>query len=255
PRFPPALLAGMDVGDEGFEESLRAGALVREPGFVAFRHELSRDAILATLPPGRRAELHASALAARRHLAADPDSLATLADHAEAAGDGGAVLEFAPRAARRAAELRSHREAAAQYGRALRWADALVPGERAALYEGRSYECYLTNQFAEALSARARALDIWREAGDAAKVGDSHRWLSRLSWFLGHNEDAERQARQSLAVLEALAPGPALAWAYANLAQLHVLAGRNGEAQDWGSRAIALAERIDEREVLCHALN
>jgi DNA-binding CsgD family transcriptional regulator/tetratricopeptide (TPR) repeat protein len=255
PRFPPALLAGMDVDDASFEESLRAGALVRDAGHVAFRHELSREAILQTLSPAREVELHTRALAARRRLAADPDSLATLADHAEAAGDGSAVLEFAPAAARRASALRSHREAAAQYSRALRWAGALAPAERASLYESRSYECYLTSQFEEALSARERAFDIWQELGDAPRLGESHRWLSRLCWFLGRNDDAERHAQKGLAVLEALAPGPPLAWAYANLAQLNVLACRSREAQAWGERAMALAERLGEREVLCHALN
>ena len=47
-----------------------------------------------------------------------------LAHHAEAAGDGAAVLRYAPAAGRaRAASLGAHREAAAQYGRALRFAD------------------------------------------------------------------------------------------------------------------------------------
>jgi DNA-binding CsgD family transcriptional regulator/tetratricopeptide (TPR) repeat protein len=254
-RFPKALLNEMDVDDDAFEECLAVGGLVRDGGAVAFRHELARDAILATLPPAREAFLHGRALAARRRGAADPDSLATLAHHAEGAGDGSAVLEFAPRAARRAAALRSHREAAAQYERALRFSGSLTPPERAALYEARSYECYLTSQSAEAFAARERALEIWRDVGDAAKVGESHRWLSRLSWFLGRNDDAERHARQSLAALEALPPGPPLGWAYANLAQLRVLAGRAAEAQDWGTRAIALAQRLGEREILCHALN
>jgi tetratricopeptide (TPR) repeat protein len=245
PRFPPALLAEIDaVDDDSVEECLGAGTLVREDGLVAFRHELSRDAILETIPPARGVDLHRKALAARRRLPANADSFATLAHHAEAAGDGEAVRQLAPRAARRAAELRSHREAAAQYERALRWADVLPSSERALLYESRSYECYLTNQFAEALSARQRAHAIWREEGDAVKVGESHRWLSRLSWFLGHNEDAERHARESLAVLEPAGPGPQLAWAYANLAQLHMLAGRAREAEDWGNRAIVLAERL-----------
>src|SRR6185503_21077518 len=111
--------------------------------------------------PAQGSELHRRALAARRRSPAHPDSFETLAHHAEAAGDGEAVLELAPRAAERAAELRSHREAAAQYARALRWADVLPPAGRARLYEGRSYECYLTNQLEEALSARERALSIW----------------------------------------------------------------------------------------------
>ena len=41
-------------------------------------------------------------------------------------GDSAAVLEYAPEAARRAAAASAHREAAAQYARALRHADALA---------------------------------------------------------------------------------------------------------------------------------
>jgi DNA-binding CsgD family transcriptional regulator/tetratricopeptide (TPR) repeat protein len=255
-RFPPALLAEVDGGDDQrLEECLGSGVLIRDAGLIAFRHELSRDAILEAMLPGQGAELHGKALAARRESSSHPDSFETLAHHAEAAGDGEAVLELAPLAARRAAELGSHREAAAQYGRALRWADALPPSERAGLYESRSYECYLTGQMEEALSARQQALSIWSELGDAMKVGESHRWLSRLSWWLGRSQDAENHARQSLAVLEGAEPGPQLAWAYSHFAQIHMLAARRQQAVEWGNRAIALAEQLGEREVLCHALN
>ena len=54
---------------------------------------------------------------------ADP---ARLAHHADAAGDADAVLRWAPRAAERAAASGAHREAAAQYARALRFAGALA---------------------------------------------------------------------------------------------------------------------------------
>ena len=78
--------------------------------------------------------------------------------------------------------------------RASRWADVLPASERARLYESRSYECYLTNQFADASAARQQALAIWREAGGTIKVGESHRGLSRLAWFLGVNDAAEHCA-------------------------------------------------------------
>ena len=131
------------------------------------------------------------------------------------------MLELAPLAARRAAELGSHREAAAQYERALRWADALPPSERACLHESRSYECYLTGRIEEALSAQERALSIWREVGDKVKVGESHRWLSRLCWYLGRHAAAERHARESLAVLEGAAPGPSSPGPTPTYAQFH----------------------------------
>ena len=255
-RFAPSLLAEVDGGDDAsLEECLGSGILVREGDLVAFRHELSRDALLEAILPAQAALLHRRALAARRRAPPHPDAYATLAHHAEAARDGEAVLEMAPRAARRAAELRSHREAAAQYDRALRWADGLPPAERAGLYESRSFEGYLTNQIEEALAARQRALSIWIEVGDPGKVGESHRWLSRFSWWLGRNADAEWHARQALAVLEGAAPGPQLAWAYTNFAQIQLLAGHVKEAVDWGHRAMALAEELGQRDVLCHALN
>jgi len=102
----------------------------------------------------------------------------------------------------------------------------------------------------DAVLARA-----WREVGVPVKVGDSCRWLSRLSWFLGKNADADACAREALAVLEPMGPGPPLAWAYSNLAQIHMLAGRAGEAVEWGERAIAVAQDLGDHEVLCHALN
>lgn len=254
--FHPSLLAEVDGADDPIlEECFSSGILIRNAELVAFRHELSRDAILEAILPAQAAELHARALAARRRCSRDPDALALLAHHAEAAGDQEAVLELAPRAARRAAELGSHREAAAQYERALRWADALPPPHRACLYESRAYECYLTGQIEEALSARESSLAIWREVGDRVKVGENHRWLSRLCWYLGRNAAAEDHARDALAELEAAAPGPQLAWAYTHYAQFHMLAAREKEAEAWGHRAIALAEQLGEREVLCHALN
>jgi DNA-binding CsgD family transcriptional regulator/tetratricopeptide (TPR) repeat protein len=255
-RFPPALLAEVGgVDDRTLEECFGSGILMRDAGLVCFRHELSRDAILEATLPAHSAEFHGQALAARRRWWRDPDSLAVLAHHAEAAGDRQAVLELAPLAARRAAELGSHREAAAQYERALRWADALPSAERAALYEARSYECHLTSRIEESLTARRQALSLWREVGDAGKIGESHSWISRLCWCLGRSAEAESHAGEALAMLEAVAPGPQLAWAYTNYSQIYMLAARPEEAVAWGNRAIALAEELGEREVLCHALN
>jgi DNA-binding CsgD family transcriptional regulator len=249
------LLAVAEADDAALDHCLSSGVLVSGGGAVRFRHELAREVVLGAIPPGRTAALHARALAERRRLGVRPDDLATLAHHAEAAGDAAAVRELAPAAGRRAAALRAHREAAAQYARALRFAEGLPVEARADLCERRSYECYLTSRIAEAYEARRQALALWREVGVTAKVGECLRWLSRLSWFLGRNEEAEAHAHEALAVLEPAGPTAALAWAQSNLAQLHMLAGRVEDAVLWGERAIALAERLGEREVLAHALN
>jgi DNA-binding CsgD family transcriptional regulator len=261
-RFDAALLERTaDAGDGELEACLASGMLTHRDGEITFRHELAREAIAASLSPARAATLHRRALAARSERTADADDLALLAHHAEGARDAEAVLDFAPRAGRRAARLRSHREAAAQFARALRFAGGLADRERAALLEARAYECYLTNQIAEAVEARAAALDLWRGATGpeaAIKVGENLRWLSRLSWFAGRRADAERYGTEALAALGDVSDPPEhpqWAWAASNLSQLHMLAGRADEAIAWGQRAIAAAERLGDRELLAHALN
>jgi DNA-binding CsgD family transcriptional regulator len=237
------------------DECVGAGMLQGQAGGVGFRHELARLAVERTLAPGRRAELHGRALAALLTRPGAASDSARLAHHADGAGDTAAVLAHAPVAARRAAALGAHREAAAQYARALRFADGLGPAALADLLERRSYECYLTDQLAEATASRERALGCWRAVADRRKEGDTLRWLSRLAWWEGRNADAERAGREAVELLEALAPGPELAMAYSNLSQLRMLAGNNDEAVALGGRAIELAERLGRTEILVHALN
>ena len=121
--------------------------------------------------------------------------------------------------------------------------------------ERRSYECYLSGLLDEAITASETALELWRETGDLLKQGDRLRWLSRLHWFAGHNAEAEQAGLQAITTIESLPPGPELARAYSNQAQLRTVARDTAEALLWGERAIDLAERLGETETLVHALN
>jgi tetratricopeptide (TPR) repeat protein len=108
---------------------------------------------------------------------------------------------------------------------------------------------------ADAVASRERALGCWRVLGDRRREGDTLRWLSRLAWFEGRSADAEQAGHQAVELLEGLAPGPELAMAYSNLSQLRMLASNIDEALAWGGRAIGLAERLGQTEILVHALN
>jgi DNA-binding CsgD family transcriptional regulator len=246
-------LAGDDLG--GLEACVASGMLRAHGDAVAFRHEIARLAIEDTLPPDRRLHLHRAALAALSAAPGRSRDLARLAHHAIAAGDADAVLRHAPAAGEQAAALGAHREAAAQFERALRFADDLPSERRAELLERCAYECYLTDRIADAIDARRLALDEHRRAGDRLREGDTRRWLSRLAWFDGDNATAEDEAERAVELLEALEPGRELAMAYSNVAQLRMLADDGAGALRWGMRAIEVAERLGETEILAHALN
>jgi len=236
------------------EECLVAGMLQAGPGRVFFRHELARIAIDDSLPPNTRVALHRRALAA---LAQPPDGtpdLARLAHHAEAAGDVDAVLRFAPAAARRAASVGAHREAADHYARALRFGERLAPAERAELLERRAHECYVTDENPEAIAALHGALACYRELGDSRAEGNALRALSDYLWCPGRVAEAEEAGRQSVVLLERLEPSRELGLAYTNLAGLGCAAADGEVAVGWAERALELAQRLVDDELLISAL-
>jgi ATP/maltotriose-dependent transcriptional regulator MalT len=236
------------------EECVGSGILRYEADAIAFRHELARRAVADSLSAHRRQSLHALVLTALVNRGSDA-LLARIVHHAAQAGDSAAVLKYAPVAARQAAALSAHRESASHYQIALQYAGELAQEERARLFEQRSYECFLTDQTEEALRARQEALEIWKQLGNHFREGDNLRWISRIHWFLGHGLEAETFGNEAVKVLEKLPPGPELAMAYSNRAQLHMLADERENAVLWGSRAIELARSLGATEILVHALN
>jgi DNA-binding CsgD family transcriptional regulator/tetratricopeptide (TPR) repeat protein len=243
------------AGDElaALDECVASGVLRPEGRGVCFRHELARLTVEESLNPHRRASLNDAVLGALRQPADARPDLAQLAHHAEAAGDGAAVLQFAPAAAERASAVGAHREAAAQYARALRFGGALSPDERASLLERRSRACYLTDQNEAAVDAIERAAECHRAVGDRLGEGDSLRWLSQILWCPGRTAEAARIGAEAVAILEELPPGRELAAAWGNRAFTCAAAGRGDEAQVWAARAIELAERLGEREIAVSA--
>ncbi|HXZ77766.1 MAG TPA: AAA family ATPase [Streptosporangiaceae bacterium] len=234
------------------DECLARGILVTDGDAVGFRHDLARLAVEQSLPAAERASAHARALA--QLLEQGSVDHRRLAHHAAGCGDREAVAGHAPLAAARAARLGAHREAAEHLQLALRYHET-PDRERAGLLDQLSYECYLTDQIARARDSGLAALAIYEQEQDARSIGTSQRWLSRLTWFFGQNADSERYAAAAVTTLEQLGPGPGLAMAYSNLAQLRMLADNHTEALHWGGKAIEMARRFGDREAEMHALN
>ena len=200
---------------DALDECLASGMLRSERHAIAFRHELARMAIEDSVNPHRRVALHRAALKALRRPPEGVMDHARLAHHAEAARDVAAVLELAPAAGERAAAVGAHREAAAQYGRALRHAGGLPASARGELLERRSFECYLSGEQDHAIAALEEALDCHRRSGDVRGEGRCLCALSARRWCAGDPAGATAAVHDAVTVFERLGPGPELAAAYA----------------------------------------
>jgi ATP/maltotriose-dependent transcriptional regulator MalT len=233
------------------EECLGSGMLEAQPRGLVFRHELARLALEDSLSPDRRLALHRQALTS---LAAPPEGapdLVRLAHHAEAAADARAVREYAPAAAMRAASVGAHREAAALYACAARFADET--SAKAALLDSQAWEAYLTGDFAEAFEACGEALAGHRAAGAVRKEAASLRLHSRLLAFFGRADDAIARGEEAVTLLETLPPDRELGEAYANLSDIALRLDDADQAIEWGQRALELAREFDDSETASHA--
>ncbi|WP_162452941.1 AAA family ATPase [Phytoactinopolyspora mesophila] len=236
---------------DGVDDAVRAGVVHADGAVVAFRHELARQAVENSLPPGRRRQLNRQVLEALAARNAEP---ARLAHHAVQAGDPAAVVRHAHVAARRAASLNAHRQSVEHVEQALTYSDQFGDAELAALLDLYANECYLTGRHDKALDTLNRAIELHHTRGDDQRLGASLRLLSDVHWFLGHGSDADDAATRAVAVLENIPAGPALASAYAQRSKLAIIDFRGAEAIMWGDKAIQLARQLDDVPVLAVAL-
>jgi ATP/maltotriose-dependent transcriptional regulator MalT len=235
-------IAGEVAGS--LDEAVAAGVLVSAGVRVSFRHEIARLAVEASIPASRKLELHRAALAALE--SSNGADLARLAHHAEAADDGEAVARYAPDAAARAAALGAHREAAAQYGRALRFRGHLQPETVADLLEQRGRSCYLTDQCENGIAALGEAVAVRRALGQSTREGTALRLQAEYLWCPGRTAEAEAVAKEAVELLETQDPGPELGWAYANLSAIAAAASHLEPARSAGRRALEVARLLGD---------
>jgi DNA-binding CsgD family transcriptional regulator/tetratricopeptide (TPR) repeat protein len=244
----PALGRAPDLIDD----CLRTGLMTTDAASLRFRHELLRLAVEQTIAPHRRSELHARLLAVLQDAGnCDP---AVLAHHAEGAGDAPAIRRYAEAAARRSAELGAHREAAAQYERAIRHASAADLPALAGLQEGVAAEYLLLDRLEESEAALRSALQLRRELGDDLRAGEDLSTLSDVLCYQCRGEESSRAAEQSFSILQSLPPGPELAGAYIDAAFSSSTAGRHAHALDGVATALGLAEQLGRDDIVSRAL-
>jgi DNA-binding CsgD family transcriptional regulator/tetratricopeptide (TPR) repeat protein len=236
------------------DECLSSGMLVPDIAAVKFRHELARLAVETSLAPNARRALHRAALVALEARPAETHDSARLAHHAEAAEETAAVLRHAPRAAIAAVAAGAHREAAAQYARALRFSADAGPSLRGDLFDGHSYECYVAGRFEEALKSAQLALECHKVSGDKRREGNALRALSRLLRYMGHPEQALEAGRSAVTVLETITAGRELALAYCNFSYLFMSVEDRESTFHWAAKALALADQLGDLESRIYAL-
>jgi DNA-binding CsgD family transcriptional regulator len=241
--------------EKAIENCLDARILLFEKGIIYFKHELYRRTIETSMSPFRRIALNKKLLDVLLLQKEQSGKIERVIHHAKNANDYDSVVKYAPVAAKQAALVGAHIEASKLYFTAIEYYQGNNKDLLVEFYGSYSYECYLTYKIRDAIIYQGKLLNILKERNEIEETGDSLRFLSRLWWFEGNRKQAESYAEQAIALLEKQPVSRVKAMAYSNMSQLKMLSDHFKECMFWGEQAIAMANELNDDEILAHALN
>jgi DNA-binding SARP family transcriptional activator len=194
-RLDERVLPALGVDLSSLRRLEGTGLLSRTRGGLAYRHELARQAIESTIPPGGEPGLHSQVLEALEGLALQEPVI--LAHHAVAARDSGRAVRYARAAAEEASRAGAHTEAAAFLEVALEHLRAPAPVERAELLHRLSFEQYMTSRLAEALDNVRATIPLWQQLGDHAGLATALESTAIFEYYNARRSRAEAHADQA----------------------------------------------------------
>jgi DNA-binding CsgD family transcriptional regulator/tetratricopeptide (TPR) repeat protein len=227
-------------------EACREAGIVDDDGGIAPEHAAR---LLADLPVGRVAEIHA--LAARHWMTQGPEHLVTAVEHAKAAGTLvplDELIDMADRGGRLCLSLHDYESAAIMLGLAVELDVAGDPGVLAQRFYDLALAC---NGLGQVVPARAH---LARAASLAERVGDAHllaaaavAYAQPVDWYAGDTRAAALLARAESLDLDE--PDAVKVLAARALVEIRIpVAEYGGQQVAWVTRA-SVAHRLADEAV------
>jgi len=256
----PEPIPGLDVlgltgaTEDRLDECVRRGLLDTESGFVGFRHDLIRRTIESTLTASERVAANQLVLDGLPDETYDTHPCLIIHCAVEA-NDIARVVDLAPRSARYAVSMGSHRLAVEDFRQLAPHLELLAADDKGPILEDWAREEFLIDNNDEAIELNHLALRHYRERGN---VSAESRILAQAAHFYendGQRDQAEELARRAVDVLGKNPNGSDLARALEVNAYLNTMAGNVSIVPELVERTLeAGGSDIDER-ILIRSLN
>ena len=229
---------------------VRRRLLVSSGGHVVCRHDLIRDSLLRSVPPVLGRSLHLRLLAALESRAAGSPDTSRLAYHSVGAGDADKAVGYSLQAARDAASVGAHRQAATHYSNALEYSRVMVREtlDEALLQAAKEHS--VINAFARASELASQRVDL--AAGNLERA----RARAWLAFFRSRENELTACRKEALLAIDVLRSEPAseeLALSLAVVAWGELVEGDKEAAIRYGDEAVAVAREVGTPDVEVHA--
>jgi class 3 adenylate cyclase/tetratricopeptide (TPR) repeat protein len=219
----------------------------------AFRHALTREAVLSELLQRERQLMH---LAVGRAIEALPDALQRveeLAYHFDEGKDADRARRYRSDAAAAATRVYAWPRAAEHLERAIALAPTEGP-ELAELHMRLAEVAYLTGDMQRADRTAREAHRMFFAASLPSRAAAALHRVGWVSQMRGDFEEARVLERDAIALLGPLGPSAELALAYARLGRLDMIEDRHDSAIEHSERAAEIARSLGDPAALLYAL-
>jgi DNA-binding CsgD family transcriptional regulator/tetratricopeptide (TPR) repeat protein len=183
--------------DGALAEAERRGLLDDEGGFVAFRHDLIRQAVESTMTT---AETVARNLTVLEALPPDTDP-ARLVHHAEQANDVLLLVDLAPRAAAAAFAVGSYREARDHFRHLSHYLDRIDSDLKGPILDQWAEAERFTGNYDEAIRLNEMAITHARDLHDRSSESKALTFAALYRHRTGQGSAAKQYAREAVDVL------------------------------------------------------
>jgi tetratricopeptide (TPR) repeat protein len=237
----------------------RSGVISGRPDHVAFRHELARRAIEASLTVGEVVRANREVLdVLLQQPAVEPSRVV---HHAVRALRTDVLIQYGPVAAANAREAGAHRQAAETLRVVLEHADRLDDATHASLLTKRAYSLYVVNEYEAALPCAVSAVSVAERSQDPVVLAEALLALSRIVYFARGPVAARQAAERAVQILAKLGDEARtaaalieLARSHSNLATVGIVAQPSADAVRYAERALALCDRLRRDDLRAQAL-
>ena len=244
----------------------RRSSVATETEYV-FRHVLVRDVAYGQVPRALRAEKHRRAAEWIESLSTDREDRAEMLAHhyagaleyARAAGQDPSPLAERARVALREAGDRAYalgalRPAGAFYKDALALWPPDDPDRGRLLFRyGRSL--VFADWRRDAVSPLQEAIDLLLATGAREEAAEAEVALGILHWYRMERELARPRFEHAVELIEGAAPSGAKAEVLTELARFSMLGDEDAKAVQFGSEALAIAEKLGLDDIRARILN
>jgi tetratricopeptide (TPR) repeat protein len=234
--------------------------LVRGEDVFSFSDIIVRDVVHGEVSLLRHKKLHNTVGCALEKVYAKniEEHLGELAYHFVEGGDKTKALNYFLKAGQKAAKIYANREAISYFESALKLLEEKEEErqERACVLERLGDIRNVIGEYDDCLKCWNDALQLFEQLSDKAKIAGLHLKLANVLWNkVGDSAKAGEHHSRALKILEAQPESVELARLYEDMAAM-VSMGATGnmtEALSWAEKALELAKRLNEYEVIARS--